>query len=192
MSKEQICAESTSLTSVVSDDPSKFMLAQFSALREEILKRTEIQHQLITLAVVASGAFLSVNIGGLQTVPLAYPVLAMFLAAAWSQNNVRILQIGGYIKENIEKKLLANDLGWEHHVGTLRGGGKFGSLSFLASRGILIGTQLLTVGVSIFKTDFPKKDIALLILDAGIIFFTIFLLRPRNIDKEAGYFFGND
>src|SRR3972149_6861285 len=76
-----------------------FLLAEYAKLRDEILKRTEIQHQLISLALVATGTFLAM---GSVTAKLTYPVLALFLSIAWVKSDIRIGQLGMYIKEEIE------------------------------------------------------------------------------------------
>jgi hypothetical protein len=41
------------------NDGIKFSIAEYSALRDEILKRTEVQHQILLLTITALGAFLS-------------------------------------------------------------------------------------------------------------------------------------
>jgi len=170
------------------NDSLTFLIAEYSALREEILKRTEIQHQLIAIALVASGTFLSLSAQIPTTVGLAYPVLALFLSAAWSQSDIRIRQIGEYIKDHIEKRLMQEGLldpssGWEHDFErrALRARGKLVTLSQLVSYGILIGTQILAVLLFLFKTSFTKKDICLLVLDCLVILFSAFLLgRSRR------------
>ena len=81
-------------TPIAADTSVDFLIAEYSALREEILKRTELQHQLILAALVAVGTFLSV---GLETnsvlIMLLYPILALFLATAWEQNNIRVQEL---------------------------------------------------------------------------------------------------
>ena len=160
---------------------SDFFIAEHSALRAEILKRTEIQHQLISLAIIAAGTFVSVGVQGSPTVMLAYPILALFLAVGWSQNDVRIMQRGAYIKR-LETRLLGENLGWEHERASTRVG-RLGAQTLFASRGILVGTQILTVLVSLLKTNFPIEDIVLLGLDSVFIIFTVLLLRGRKINQ---------
>ena len=41
-----------------------FLISEYSALREEIVKRIEIQHQLLSLALIATGTILTI---GFQT-----------------------------------------------------------------------------------------------------------------------------
>jgi hypothetical protein len=182
----QPASQLLSFASAESKNSMDFLIAEYTALRGEILKRTEIQHQLISITLVVLGSFLSLVDKIPAKVFLAYPILALFLSAAWSQSDIRIRQIGAYVKEHIEErliqeKLLDNRSGWEHVFQTLSPVGKLGTLSQLTSLGILIGTQILSVILFVFKRlrppSFTKGDIGLLVLDCVVIFFTAVLLR---------------
>ncbi|MCI0692198.1 hypothetical protein L0337_09370 [candidate division KSB1 bacterium] len=152
-----------------------FLLAEYSALRDEILKRIEIGHQLGALVLVAVGTFLPIGIQGSVTILLAYPLLAMFIATAWSHNDIRIQQIATYIKD-IEKKLLPDKGGWEHFFREKIKLEKE-ALALLASRGIFIGTQALAVIVSLLKKNLQTEDFVFLALDGLAMIFTLYLLR---------------
>jgi sucrose-6-phosphatase len=171
-----------SLTSNVSKEATDFLLAEYAALRAEILNRTEIQHQLISLALIAAGTFLTVGLQGSPTVTLAYPILAVFLAAAWAQNDTRVHQIGLYIKKRIEKRILEAGLGWEHAVPSTRIG-RLGSLTLLASRGVFVGTEIMAVSIRLLKLTFPfpTEDIVLIIIDGIAIMLTVFLLKRHTV-----------
>jgi hypothetical protein len=121
-----------------------FLLAEFGKLRDEILKRTDIQHQLVSLALVATGTFIVIES---TTIKLTYPILALFLTVAWMQNDIRIGQLGGYIREQIEGRL--GDVGWEHYHAPIGDPGPVKNLARFASRGILCGTQILIVLVAL-------------------------------------------
>jgi HAD superfamily hydrolase (TIGR01484 family) len=101
----------TSISSKPPEKASDFLLAEYSALRNEILKRTEIQHQLLAMALTAAGVFMA--LGG-QGSALAYPILATFLAAAWAQNDMRSRRMGVYVREQIETRLRYPESGWQH------------------------------------------------------------------------------
>lgn len=167
----------------LSEDVKSFLLAEYAALMAEILKRSETQHQLISLAVIATGTFLTFGLQNSITISLAYPIVSMFLAATWAQHDYRIRQIGAYIKERIESKFLGNNLGWEH-TGPKRYIGRFGSLTVLASRGVFIGTQILAVVISAVRTTFPTEDIILLIVDVLLIILTLLILRRHKVNFE--------
>ncbi|MGB7539787.1 MAG: HAD family hydrolase [Anaerolineales bacterium] len=183
-----------SKTSTTLNEIGDFNLAEYAALRSEILKRSEIQHQLISMALIAAGTFLTVNFTDTSTIPLSstvtliYPLLAIFLAAAWAQNDYRVRQIGLYIKVCIEKNFLQTGLGWEH-AGPSTSVGPFGSLTLFASRGVFIGTELLTVAVALVKIISSKKllsteDVVLIIADVVAVMLTIPVLRRRMIRFE--------
>jgi hypothetical protein len=178
MSKTRRLAVSATSPSVAAKNASDFLIAEYSALRAEMLKRIEIQHQLISLALIATGTFLGLQVP--TTIKLAYPILALFLAAAWSQSDMRIRQMGIYIRERIEAKILDNNLGWEH-VRASTNIRVFGSRAFIAVRGVIIGTQLLVVIVAMFNTAFPIEDIVFLCIDCLAVISTILLLRPHKV-----------
>jgi hypothetical protein len=135
----------------LSNDPSQFLLAEFQGLRSEILKRTEIQHQLISITLVALGALISVGLELSATALLAYPMLAVFLAAAWSSNDIQIAQLGAYIRDDIEKRLLDDGLGWEHHISSEGISKLIGYRALLATRGLFLGSEVLAVVLYLVK-----------------------------------------
>jgi hypothetical protein len=177
----------------LADDQSKagcqsdqFLLAEFTSLREEIHKRTEIQHQLMTLALVALGAFLSIEHMGASSALLAYPILALFLAAAWSHSDIRIRQIGAYIHACIERKFMGLDCGWEHHLRNVAGVGRFGSMAFFASRGVFVGTQVLAILCAIIRTEVPEDHLTLFVVDGAAVILTILVLKPHRPFAKQG------
>ena len=78
-------------------DPTTFLLAEYDALRGEILKRSEIQHQLLSFSLAALGALMAVGLKDSPSALLAYPILVLFLAVGWVYNDLQIAQIGLYI-----------------------------------------------------------------------------------------------
>lgn len=160
-----------------------YLTTEYTALRAELLKRIELQHQLMSLALVAFGTFLTVGIQGSSTVSMAYPPMAMFLAISWSQSDIRIRQIHQYVKKFTEERILNGEVGWEH-VHRTSSISKLGSLSFVSSRGILIGTQVLAVVVALLKTDFQLADQVLLGIDLLVILFTLYIIRAHKVDVE--------
>lgn len=128
----------------------ELFLAEYNSLRMEIVKRVEIQHQLISLALIAPGTILAI---GVQTqkglLVLLYPVFAMFLSAAWSHNGRRVGTIGTYLDQKIQAFNALHIMRWEHYFRTLTAKGQMGKLNFFASQGIFVGTELLAVLVGI-------------------------------------------
>jgi hypothetical protein len=158
-------------------DSSGFLLAEYGALRAEILKRTDIQHQLLSLSLIALGTFITIGFESSATLLLVYPILAMFLAASWSHHDIRIAQLGDFIQRHHEEKFLGEQGGWEHFHPSSAAGKIVGSRIGLASRGILIGSQILAVTLGLLKTTFLTHDLVIIGLDAVLIPYTVFLLR---------------
>jgi positive regulator of sigma E activity len=129
----------------LSEIEQNFLLSQYSALREEVLKRIEIQHQLILGALVAIGTVLTVNTqSGSSAILLLYPFLAMFLTLAWSQNDHRNREITQYLAKKEKLFLTDASLGWEHSRTSSRLW-IFGSRKVAAARGVFVGSQIFTL-----------------------------------------------
>ena len=158
-------------------DPSKLRLAEYSALRVEILKRTDIQHQLLSLSIIALGTFVTFGLEDSPTLLLVYPILAAFLSASWSHHDIRIGQIGQFIRDYHEKKFFGKENGWESVHPSSEAGRLVGHRGRLASRGILVGSQILAIALTLIKTGFPAQDILLIALDVLLIVYTAYLLR---------------
>jgi hypothetical protein len=134
------------------------VVAEYSALREEIVKRKEIQYQLVTLALLVAGAFLTVGLqlGSPSGTLLVYPLLAVFIAGSWAQMDLRIGQLGEYIREKIEP-LLPSHLGWETYLVAYPKLSRFGlvrSLSAFSARGVFITTQLIAIALAVLRSPF--------------------------------------
>jgi hypothetical protein len=138
------------------------VIAEYNALREEILKIEDAQHQIISLAFIAPGTILAI---GFQTrnasIMLVYPILALFLSAVWLSNSHGMSKIGAYIKSRIESKVGVDNIGWEHfNAGTIE---PFRLIGFLGFRAIFIVTELITILAGISLTKFSMIENVLLI-----------------------------
>lgn len=129
------------------------MVAEYSGLREEIVKRIEVQHQILSMTLIAAAAFL--GLGSQTTIPipgaalLLYPFLAMFLAVAWAYNGIRVVDIARYLRTLEDNS--DDGLGWERHMEKIE---KLGSVrSVVAARGVFIITQLLAVALAIVRNN---------------------------------------
>jgi hypothetical protein len=169
-------------------DPSEFLLAEYNALRGEILKRSEIQHQLISFALAASGALAAVGLKDTPSALLAYPILVLFLAIGWTYNDLQIAQIGLYIKHRIERHLAATGQGWQHAILSQRPSREIGSLAKVATRGMFWGTEILAVGLYLLMTlpgrpirlDEPRAEDVLLIISIVATVVTMWVMRNRD------------
>ena len=169
-------------------DPPQFLLAEYAQLKGEILKRSEFQHQLISIALVALGALITVGVRDSPGALLAYPMLALFLAAAWSYNDIQIAQLGIYIRYRIEHQLIGEGLGWEHAIRSDRASKEIGALAKLATRGILWESEALAVGIYLlkrFSIGYPTArellgEGILLVLSITAFALTIRVMRNRD------------
>src|SRR5258708_40309911 len=75
---------------------------EYRSLTDEIVKRIEIQHQLLSLALIAPGTVLAI---GFQTsnasLMLLYPMLGMFLSTGWLATSFAIHAILAYIESQL-------------------------------------------------------------------------------------------
>jgi hypothetical protein len=170
-------------------DPSQFLLAEYRELRGEILKRSEMQHQLISITLVALGALTTIGLRDSPSALLAYPMLALFLAAAWTYNDIQIAQLGIYIRYRIEDQLIGGGLGWEHAILSDRASKQIGSLIKVATRGILWGSEFLAIGLYLLKrlsmgwpTGLAERrgEVVLVILAGAALVFTMVIMRKRD------------
>jgi hypothetical protein len=158
---------------------------EYASLRDELLKRIEIRHQIVSLHLIVAGTFLT--IGAQPDIPavvlLVYPVLTMFIAATWARNDSRIKYIGAYIRDNIE--LLTKNVLWETH--RLEKAAKPGflwlsRLRIFSTMGLFLVTQVLALGLAVSRLVYSAEEIILLVLDmVAIAITTYFMLLRRGV-----------
>jgi hypothetical protein len=92
-----------------------FFVEQFNSLRDEIGRRIDIRQQIMALNLIIAGTLFTLGVqpGIPETILLFYPLLAMFLAALWAHNDLRIGQINYYIRTVIEQNVHSIEPGWE-------------------------------------------------------------------------------
>jgi hypothetical protein len=97
----------------LTEDDRAGLLAEYAALRTEILKRIEVRHQLTAITLTATAAFLSTAIvwSDNSTVALVLPLLIPCLALMWVHNDTRVGDIAKYIRTHIETALPV--MSWE-------------------------------------------------------------------------------
>lgn len=80
-------------------------LAEYAALRNEIVKRIEIRHQLLVLMLAAFGILLPLGVEKeVVEALLIYPLLVLCMAFEWMHIDVRIGEMGEYIKYHMEAR----------------------------------------------------------------------------------------
>jgi hypothetical protein len=78
-------------------DDTAFALAEYSALRDEIMKRIEFQNNVLNWTLVIAGSVVTFALQlNNAMILLLYPPIAFGLSASWYQNNLRIRQLGAY------------------------------------------------------------------------------------------------
>lgn len=199
--------ENASIRSEVSQQ----VLAEYTALRNEIIKRIEMRQQLLTFTLVGAGTLMTLGAteGRAAEVLLIYPILAFFLALGWTHNDVRIGELGGYLKEHVEQKLQTMKTGksvtapkgiwWEHYVTELKKRQATQAkrkkvwsaiislprrivlkATEVAASGVFFCTQILALIIVFQKWPFSIPQTILLFFDAAAIILTIRLLRLRR------------
>jgi hypothetical protein len=85
----------------ISESQRDGLLAEYNALRSEILKRIELRNSIMFGTLTFAGVLLGFGLTT-PTLALIYVIISMFLAAAWVQSDVIISNIGRYILEKLE------------------------------------------------------------------------------------------
>jgi hypothetical protein len=152
---------------------------EYIALRAEILKRMELRYQFIPVSLTMAGVFLGLGISN-GTIALVYPVLAIFLAIGWAQNDKRIGDTAACIRMNLEKSIPG--LGWEKHLHDERiKEKKQRRFAIFSYGGIFLFTQLIAIGIGLIKFTYSTIDWSLLSLDLiSVLIVTNTLLRNNR------------
>jgi hypothetical protein len=92
------------------------LLAEYKTLRDEALLRIRTRGQILTATLVVFGILMTLasHAQASNELALLYPVMAVFFAIRWAHTDVRIGEIGEYIRNNIENKQAG--LGWETYI----------------------------------------------------------------------------
>ncbi len=166
---------------------------EYNTLRAEILQRINMRQQIVSITLTIAGAFLAFGVNT-PAVALVYPLLALFLAYGWAQNDFRIRDLGTYLREQIEKGYPELGLGWESTMQAERGkpATQHSSLSawrytVLSHGGAIIVTQLVAVLIGISpllglapSTDFGWAEWILLLIDLIAMLQVFNLLRAAQ------------
>jgi len=172
------------------NDAANFLLAEYTELRGEILKRSEMQHQLISFSLAALGALMTVGLGDSPSAFLVYPIVTLGLAIGWASNDLQIAQLGLYIRHRIEGKLIGSR-GWEHTIAIQVASKEIGHLAKLATRGVFWTSAVLTLLLYLSRRSVPwpatiqELVIEDLVLGVSIIATVRMFGAMRSRDKEV-------
>jgi F0F1-type ATP synthase assembly protein I len=161
----------------------KFLLVEYCSLREEIVKRIELEYQIlyITLFIFSTMCgFALANKASILILP--YPIICVLLTSAWVNSDFSIFHLAEYIKNHIEAKIGEETTGWEHYL-TAK---KPFLLSTLSVGGTFVSTTLIAIVIGISLAKFGTFTIILLVLDIiGLIYINIIILRFHFIRKNS-------
>lgn len=136
-----------------------FLIAEYSAMRDEILKRIELRSQVTSLTLIIFGTLLSFGLQARSSPAiLLYPIIATFLAANWAHNGVSIKAIAIYIRDHIESRV-DKAIAWEHRTGLSRN--PLNRLNFWSASGIFIGTSLFAIVIALPLAKLETVEIVL-------------------------------
>lgn len=159
--------------------------AEFSALRGEILQRAQFQQQVVNLAILVAGTLLTVffQFGASRWILLSYPLLALFMSLEWSFNNIRIREIGWYIRTEIEEKWAG--FGWESHLKSSR---HERPLPWLSGANLAYGTfvalPLAVMAVAaLSRFSWTWRDTVFFVADVAMLLSVTLVVR-RSDSKE--------
>ncbi len=149
---------------------------QFNTLREEMIKRIELRHQIVAITLTVAGIVLSFGVST-GSVALVYPPLALFLAMGWIHNNLRIRQLSKYVRDNFEG--LIPGLGWETHRQERDAETRLGAwpLNVLSAGGVFLITQVMAISLGILSFEFSPAEWFLLTGDILSLLFVVLLLE---------------
>jgi hypothetical protein len=149
-------------------DRAQFVLAEYAALRAEILKQIEVQYQLVGLNLLVFGAALSIasqtrssSIAGL------YPVAALILGLCWTSATHEVERCGLYIKDHIE--IHVDRQGWENYLSQATRENPFWARwrGSLAMRGSFVATAAIATVVSVILSRWHALD-SVLVASGGV------------------------
>ena len=166
----------------INDSTYQFAIAQYNALRNEIMKRSEFRYQITSLTLVVVGTFLTF---GLQPsapahVLFVFPILGCFLTGIWAHNVLVPRQISAFIARHIESKY--KGVWWDMTVDKERYS-MFWLSGIVSNSGVFLGTEIICLILGLLRATFTTTEIVLIILDGFAIIITFFMLRSTIISK---------
>jgi len=159
---------------------------EYQKLRDEVVSRIETRSQTIFGVVTLASVLYSFGISN-PTIAFMYPIVSLFLAASWAQNDISIKLIGKYIRDEIEPQMPG--LKWQTWRATYASASTLlfsFRLTSLSATGVFIITQAvaLTIGFSGFRS-FTFVSWIIGGLSILFTFLTVLLLREYGSRVKA-------
>ena len=172
----------------ISPEMREELLAEYGALREEITYRMGVRSQMLTYNLLVIGAILPFVLED-KLDPIAlliYPYFSFILATIWAKMDLRIGEIGEYIRAFIEPRL--KGFKWQNYIKEQYQGkpiSRFFRLTEIPAIGIFLGTQIIAIVLAVNSLIVSKKinapeTIILLILDGIILIATLVIINARK------------
>jgi hypothetical protein len=157
-------------------DRQQQLLAEYNALRAEMLHRIGERYRIVAFSIPVFGVMLALDVD--TRMLMLYPILGLFQALGWAQNDLRIGEIGVYIRKRTE--IILDWMQWENYTHTTRGKESF-SWNFRRSTvitacGIIGGTQLMAVIVPFMRNDVLEPFCIWLRIDLAVILVTMSII----------------
>ena len=165
---------------VYSDKQLQYAMAEYSALRDEILKRSEFRYQILSLNVVIFGTILTFSLQSNTSayILFVFPVLAYCLAGIWAHNLRGTRRLSRYIREHIANKF--DIIGWESDIQKEPRFSPIWSSLTLSTSGIFLGTEIITTVLGLIRSTFTTLDYALVVCNSIVILLTLVVLRSAT------------
>jgi 8-oxo-dGTP diphosphatase len=182
-------------------------LAEFSALRDEILWRMQTRNQMLIFTLGAAGTLFTFGMTREDPlILLIYPILAFLLSLAWMKHDLRIGEIGEYIRTKIENRGKRKGLRWQQYIRDLytqqeepagredeqtrRSKRKGIRLTEFTAAAIFVLTQFAALGfaaywltltyIEISFIEIPLIEILLIAIDMLLIVLTFIFIQGRR------------
>lgn len=159
-----------------------FFLNELTSLNNKIDARMAIRANLFTFTIISAGTLLSLGASTNAQIALFYPVLSLFLAAAWTDEDDHIGALSAYLHD---QELRHHLDGWECHS---RAAARINRRRFpmglsLATRGIFLSTQMLAILVGFTQTTLNHSlltTLPMLCIAALTTILTAFIIQHRR------------
>lgn len=88
---------------------------EYASLRDETLRRVELQDRISNLSILTAGAVLTFGTtNSLEVALSAYPIIVLFFASAHAYNSMMLITLGCYLRTKIETG--SDGMGWAHFL----------------------------------------------------------------------------
>ena len=172
------------------------VVARFHAVRREIDLRIRVQSTIL-LGAIAGALILAVVVVILQSfgavrvgleVAVLFACADLLAALHWMHNDIRHVQLGHYLMQEIEPKLARQGVGWERYHHGLPRPTPLGSYWFVGTKGVLAVAPLLVTGASLTnRANFQEYGMlaTIFLLIVAIVVLTRLPRQPSPRPEEV-------